>query len=562
MRCSKCGEEYKENQAFCLKCGNPIHVVPDFNLIEAELASDVGALMDDEEEKEPNKLEDLEPMKTVNVPVDDISMGLKMVDIRREKFNFEEDDEEELRQRRADNRANRQPQQNRQSQVRTSQNANKKKKSNTKATLKNFAIMFGGVLVLALLIVALIQITKCSGLNESSKFVEQYNVAKAYYDNNEKKDAIEATLEAINIAKGNNELLKGRMLLHDVYVRFEVMDEDYIDNLLKIDIILDELGRSDEKYSEAILEYYYSNAMFAEFNSYMEELEKGILSDEMKKYLPSTPVANYDGEKHYNEYLEIELTTDEGCVIYYTMDGNDPKTSDSIFEYTDVIKLDTEGTHEIKAYAMDANGIKSEVFKVKYVIEDVEMSGPTVTPGSGVLDDYCMIEVTVPEGCKVYYTTDGETEPTAKSTEYTEPIELPYGVSNYWFVAIDAEGNASNITKRTYRLQIEETVTSSTDAQTLVQDMCIKEKELDENATDINGIVYEFTSIKKDDINNRRCYIVKVTANTDAVTDESIEKPADEYYSVNVHSGEINKLIVTADGYEMIENEETEEQAE
>ena len=50
MRCSRCGEECKENQVFCIKCGSPIHVVPDFDLIEAELANSVGELMSDNSE--------------------------------------------------------------------------------------------------------------------------------------------------------------------------------------------------------------------------------------------------------------------------------------------------------------------------------------------------------------------------------------------------------------------------------------------------------------------------------------------------------------------------------
>ena len=50
MKCSKCGEECRENQAFCLRCGTPIQVVPDFNLIEAELANNVGKLMKEEKQ--------------------------------------------------------------------------------------------------------------------------------------------------------------------------------------------------------------------------------------------------------------------------------------------------------------------------------------------------------------------------------------------------------------------------------------------------------------------------------------------------------------------------------
>jgi len=81
VKCSKCGEEYKENQAFCLKCGNPIQVVPDFNLIEAELASNIGELMDSMEE-EPEKDNLSEDNIKINEP--DISnMELKLVDISR-----------------------------------------------------------------------------------------------------------------------------------------------------------------------------------------------------------------------------------------------------------------------------------------------------------------------------------------------------------------------------------------------------------------------------------------------------------------------------------------------
>ena len=60
MKCSRCGEECKENQAFCLKCGTPIQVVPDFNLIESELASNVGELMDKDEKYHTGEMDYLD----------------------------------------------------------------------------------------------------------------------------------------------------------------------------------------------------------------------------------------------------------------------------------------------------------------------------------------------------------------------------------------------------------------------------------------------------------------------------------------------------------------------
>ena len=45
MICSKCGAECGDNQAFCPKCGNPIQLMADFNLIEKELASNIDEFM-------------------------------------------------------------------------------------------------------------------------------------------------------------------------------------------------------------------------------------------------------------------------------------------------------------------------------------------------------------------------------------------------------------------------------------------------------------------------------------------------------------------------------------
>ncbi len=558
MRCNKCGEEYKDNQAFCLKCGNPIHVVPDFNLIEAELANDIGAMMNEDDDKPTvNKMDDFEPMKTVNVPVEDISMGLKMVDIRRDKFDFDNEVNFSLEKEAAPRKTP--ASQNKPQPRKQPVNSKKRQQEKRMNTIKNLAIMFGGVIVLALLVATLIKITSCSGLNESSRFTEQYNIAEVHYNNGDKEKAISETKAAIEEAKSNSEKLKARRLLHSVYVKFDVMDEDYIDNLLKIVAFEEATSTEYDEYKEAILAYYHSSAMYDEFNSYMEKLEKGVLTDGMKAFLPQKPASvTVEDTKHYNEFLKVELTAGEGCKIYYTTDGTDPKASGSeAFEYIEPINVEAEGTYEIKAYAVDANGIKSELYKVKFIIEDVEVSGPVVTPNSGAKDDYEMIEVVVPEGSKVYYTcyvdngidenvsTDIE-DPTATSKQYTEPIEIPYGDSEFRFVIVDAEGNLSNVTTRTYTFTLEYKVFRS-DAKTKVKDKCIEEKALDEEGKTEEGVQYSFEYKEMAVIDNKMCYVIEVKA-------EGVEGA--EYYSVNAYSAELNKLSVTDNGYEMTEEAE------
>ncbi len=578
MRCNKCGEEYKDNQAFCLKCGNPIHVVPDFNLIEAELASDVGALMDSEnEEGGPREFDDARAMKTVNVSIEDIGMELKMVDVNRGRFSFEEDDlrleeeEEYIQPKRQVSRSTVNEQRQKSSSVnrtvsnqnttrnvnlnnsgvqsadrRSGSNGNAKAPNNKpgnskKSIVKNVFIMLGCILAIAFVVVILKKVVFSDSLNDSNNFKEQYNIAREYYDNNDKTKSIEESKKAVKIAYSTAEVLKARKLLHDVYVHFEVLDTEYEENLLKIV----ELESANNKYNEALLDYYYTNKRFEEFNTFFSTLEGKGTTENMEKYLPAKPVANYEGG-HYDSFLTIELSAAEGMSIFYTLDGKEPKYNDNAFEYVEPISLNTESETVILAYAKDANGIMSKTLEVEYVIENVEVSGPVVTPSSGVYKEYQMITVTVPEGSNVYYTTDGS-EPTASSIPYTEPFDMPYGRSDLRFVSIDASGIASNITSVTYNLSLERTVKIA-DAQTLVKDKCIKEKELDEDAKDKDEVQYEFNYKDIVVIDNAEYYIIEVSAE-----DDSVEV---EYYAVNTNTATVVLATSTEEGYTIPEDTE------
>ncbi|MBP3338076.1 MAG: chitobiase/beta-hexosaminidase C-terminal domain-containing protein [Lachnospiraceae bacterium] len=565
MKCNKCGEEYKENQAFCLRCGNPIHVVPDFNLIEAELANDVGALMDDEiNENSLKENDNSEPMKTVNVPVDDISMELKMVDINRGRFNFddeelslidddeeEEDDIEDIAEpvRKVEN-----PPIKKISSPRPDPKKAPKKKNSTLSIVSNIAIIFGCIIAVILIFVVLWQVVSTNWLGDSSNFQKQYNIAKEHYDNNEKDEAIDEAWEAIDVARSDTEEIKARRLLNDIYVHYEMMEKDYLDNLLAIIAL-----KPDDitKYNEAVLDYYYNNQMFVEFNELFAKLEGKGTTENMLKYLPEMPKTNYE-KGVYDTFLDVQLTAAEGMTIYYTLDGSEPKGNVNALVYTEPIKLYSEGTTNLKAYAMDANGIISEVLKVEYIIGDVVLSGPVVTPIAGSYKEKKDITVAVPDGSKVYYTTDG-TDPTEKSTEYKEPIEMPYGRSDYKFVCIDANGVPTSITSVTYNLTLDRVIKTG-EGTTLVKDFCIKEKQLDENAKDINGLEYKFKYKDMLILNNWEYYLIEVTVENNTENTE-LEVPAEpEYYVINTNNKNILQATKTDGGYTAPEEEEETEE--
>ncbi len=58
MKCTNCGAECKDTQTFCLNCGTPLHTDQKLNDIEAELANNVGAMLDAFDDDEEDDIED------------------------------------------------------------------------------------------------------------------------------------------------------------------------------------------------------------------------------------------------------------------------------------------------------------------------------------------------------------------------------------------------------------------------------------------------------------------------------------------------------------------------
>jgi hypothetical protein len=99
-------------------------------------------------------------------------------------------------------------------------------------------------------------------------------------------------------------------------------------------------------------------------------------------------------------------------------------------------------------------GVESNVVTQNYYINLSVPETPIVEPDSGTYSKPCMIDVYYGNDTKIYYTTDGST-PNKTSTRYNGEIEMPYGISNFSFIAIDESGLSSEVVNRTYRLEIE-----------------------------------------------------------------------------------------------------------
>ena len=110
------------------------------------------------------------------------------------------------------------------------------------------------------------------------------------------------------------------------------------------------------------------------------------------------------------------------------------------------------------------HGVVSAEASQSYQINLSIPESPVISLDSGTYHEPALIEVYYSDSTKIYYTTDGSV-PDKNSIRYDNPIELPYGVSNFCFIAIDDAGVGSETVGRSYELAAE----ANFDAELAVQ---------------------------------------------------------------------------------------------
>lgn len=213
----------------------------------------------------------------------------------------------------------------------------------------------------------------------------------------------------------------------------------------------------ENAYSK-VISIYKKNEDYQAINDLLLACTNQDVIYSFQSYMAYPPDFSYI-EGTYQEIIPLKLSSNTSGKVYYTMDGTEPNENSAV--YTTPIFLET-GIYEISAFFVNDYGIKSEIVTKTYVIELSVPNAPEINMYSGEYTEPSTIEVVVPAGCRVYYTTDGS-EPTNDSFQYTERIPMPLGNSVFKFVAYSAEGVAGEIVTRTYNLKLN-TPYSVTDA--------------------------------------------------------------------------------------------------
>ena len=305
-----------------------------------------------------------------------------------------------------------------------------------KARTKNY-IIFGIVGVVALVaIIFTISVVITNKKNDRS-FDYQFAAAKDYYKNGLTEQAYNAVDKALSINPEDEQAL---LLLSNICIKMN--DEDgAIDALLTC---ISYKPDSFEAYT-ALIKLYSKRGDFDAIKALADNVEDDTIILLFRDYLPTLPEFSIE-EGTYDDEFQLEIFTDNNSVIYYTIDGSNPKDSGILF--TEPIDIPV-GTTMIRAIATNEFGIYSEEVKAKYTVELKRPDKPVVSLPSGTYEELMQVSIFVPEGCKAYYTWDG-TMPNASSILYEGPFDILEGNNVLSVIIINDKDQSSDVARFNY----------------------------------------------------------------------------------------------------------------
>lgn len=203
-----------------------------------------------------------------------------------------------------------------------------------------------------------------------------------------------------------------------------------------------------EEASELLLNFYEVQGRTEDITAFLEECENKTLLRKYAGYISERPEFSLKEGTYHEEQL-VELRAAGNSTIYYTLDGTEPTVKSLI--YSEAISL-KEGSVQLRAIAVSEKGVKSRIASAEYKIELEAPQAPDVRPNTGSYTEGAEITVSVPSGCRVYYTMDGS-DPTSGSTRYEGPIVMKEGSFLFSAMAIGENGKHSDITRRNYSVQ-------------------------------------------------------------------------------------------------------------
>lgn len=416
MKCPNCDKELSENKLYCEYCGYEIQMVPDF---EPEIENSL---------------------------TETLSGVAELIDDRETDVEFEESMER--------------PDLWRQVQAGIEKWISKGTGASRKARIPKMITFF--------LLLVFVAASLFAGIYTYQYNSYNYQMEKALnFGNKEAYVEAAAFLERALEIDGKDP--DATLLLAEYYSK-QGKDEDAV-------IVLEgaiKSGKETEEIYRKLIDLFESKKQYQKISEVLSECKQKDILTVFQKYAALPPEFSVP-EGIYQEIVPLKLMGNTSGKIYYTLDGSAPKEGG--VEYTSPIFLES-GKYVVTAFYINQFGVRSGTVQKIYEIE-VEMPDPPVIPlYSGVYQLPEMIVVEKQADCRVYYTTDGN-EPSKDSTPYESPIPMPFGATDFKFIAFNEEGVASDSVERVYQLEMPSNMTSIEAVQNTVVALMEQGKLLD-----------------------------------------------------------------------------------
>ncbi len=291
--------------------------------------------------------------------------------------------------------------------------------------------------MVAILIVLLVGIALIVNYAQNHSYEYQMKKAEECQEKKEYQKAEEYLKRALELDNSSED---AKLRLAEVHL---LQEED--DDALELLEEIIEKNKNNRKAYEYFIQIYVDRKEYEFIERFSREITESDILELFEEYQAKPPVFETRGGT-YEEEISVELSSEENCRIYYTIDGSDPKNGK---EYQGPILLEPGKSIKIRAVSCNKFGVYGEESEERFFIKLKKPDMPGVVPSGGSFYSPQTITVNIPEGCQVYYTWDG-TAPTQESAQYTEPIGMPEGNNILSLILVDHYGMVSEILKCNY----------------------------------------------------------------------------------------------------------------
>ncbi len=402
MKCRYCGAAVEPGSLYCSRCGREIRIVPDYNPLDDVLEAQIRGGVDDAARISENRQ---------RTEMRYASGGQERQRIQRETSGSQP---RQMTPREAEAK--------RQAARRKKQERMRKKRQQRRILILCMAA------IAALLIFIIYKFSYTGVVNSGYSALKKGDYTKA----------AEKFEKAISRKSSKPKAYEGMEELYLAQDEEEAAEEMYLNALKK--------QSGNAAIYKSFMEFYITTKQQEKISPVIDKLKDKELLKELNAYVVHPPSFGLE-EETYDDVQQLKLES-SGNTIYYTTDGKEASASST--KYKEPIQIGV-GETKVSAVSVNKKGIPSLAKNKTYTVELPIADAPSVTPSTGQYDSQMKIEIVVPEGYKAYYTMDNTT-PTASSTLYTGPIDMPYGNTIFCAVLADKSGRVTEVTKRNYEM--------------------------------------------------------------------------------------------------------------